>query len=65
MFSFTIKGKLACIRFHSCVGTFLELSFTIKGVVACARFASQCNVIFGNALVDMLPGKLARVRFHS
>ena len=54
VFSFMIKGKLACIRFHSCVGHVLELSFTIKGMLACVRFASQCNVVFGNALVDVL-----------
>ena len=57
VFSFTIKGKL------SCIGHVLELSFTIKGMLACVRFTSQCNMVFGNALVHVLKGKIARVSF--
>jgi hypothetical protein len=65
VFSLTIKVNLARVRFHSCVVHFLELSFTIKGMVACVRFALQCNVIFDNALMDVLQGKLACASFPS
>jgi hypothetical protein len=51
----------------------LVIQGSLKGASFCSwynvflgnGFASQCNVIFGNALVDALQGKLARVRFHS
>ena len=42
----------------------LELSFTIKGKLVSVRFASPCNVVFGNALVHVLQGKLACASFH-
>jgi hypothetical protein len=49
-----IKVKLARVRIHSCIVHVLELSFMIKGMLVCVRFSSQCNVIFDNALVDVL-----------
>ena len=54
VFSFTIKGKLARVRFHSCAGHVLELSFTRIFFLTCVRLDSQCNVVFGNALVHVL-----------
>ena len=74
--TFTIEGKIACVRFPSrcnvVFGNALVPQGSLKGDSFCSwcnafigyGFASQCNVIFCNALVDVLQEKLAHVRFH-
>ena len=72
--AFTVEGKIACVRFPSRLNALvLAPQGSLKGARFCSwcnvflgnGFASQCNVIFGNTLVDLLQGKLARVRFIS
>ena len=41
------------------------MAFTIEGKIACVRFLSQCNVVFGNALVLMPQGSLKGDSFCS
>ena len=76
--AFTIEGKIACVRFPSRLNVAFDNALvlvphgSLKGVGFCSwcnvflgyGFASQCNIIFGKAIVDVLQGKLARVRFH-
>ena len=77
--AFAIEGKIACVRFLLlCHVAFVNAVVLVphgsrKGasfylwcnVFLGYGFASQCNVIFGNALVDVLQGKIEHVRFHS
>ena len=64
--SFMIEGKLACVRFPSwCIynGISLMLSFMTEGKLACTTFLSQCNVVFINAPMLVLEGKLVGSSF--
>ena len=41
------------------------MTFTIEGKTSCVRFPSQCNVVFGNALVLLSQGSLKGASFCS
>ena len=65
--TFTIEGKIACIRFPSMCNVVFGNAVVLvpQENLRGASFYSSCNVFLGNGFVVVTEGKLACVRFPS